>query len=503
MSKLEDEDKTWLDDTTWLKEKMLKESEEIEVPESLSPDSIRKKLEHVEQKHFYQDWRKSAAIAASFVIVASASLQAGKMIERKGNAIKSNMPVEVTDHVEPQQTMVTADITGTATPENKPGNSAATNKNPVTQKKPGGNKQDQHGYVKPNTTKKEPVTVSKTRSFKEGNGKRTVTDGDIIYSGDGKDIVVQKYADNQVTEMKRMEVNKEPEEFYMLSSQLVCIASDKQEGTTVYTYNVGEDAQLEEASSLSVEGDYQCSYQEGEELYVFTDTGKVQKINTSENQSTTFSVEETGAKYFVSGQSIYTLKASDEGTSIQSYKIENDTLEKGESTKCSEPIDNILAIQGEGDHLELLSAKKDGISFLQYDEQMRLVNEKNNKLGDTVFAGEFTDDGILVFGNEDTKLQLSMLSQNSLETKSTVSIEGVSSVSIGDLAISENESVFGFAASSAESEESTYYVYDYDQNKGFKEAKTQQVDTEKVENDFVVGDSVLVTDSDGVGVLVE
>lgn len=498
MSKLEFDE-----DNTWLKEMMLKESEHIEVPASLEPEAIRKKLEGVEQKHINLDWKRSVMVAASFVIVAGASLQAGKMLERGKSSTFSNVPVEVTESAGQEKADDKNEVKESAKPKKEPQGSAGSQKKPTGNKSPQSHNAGQAGHITADTNKADNVKVSETRAFKEGDGKKTVTDGDIIYSGEGKDIVIQKYTDSQVKEVNRMSVNKDAEEFYIVSDQLVCITSDTQDGTTVFTYDVDEDTQLQEKTAVSVEGGYQCSYQEGNELYVFTDTGNVQQINVTDGQTNTFSVDEKDAKYFVSGQSLYTLSKNDAGTSIQSYRLEGDSLQKGESTVCNERLDDILAIQGEGSKLELLSAQKDGISYLQFDDQMRLVDEKKNEMGDQVFAGDFTENGILVFGNDSSKVQLSMLHQDSLETKNTVSIEDVSSVSIGDLSLKENGSLYGFAASTAESKESTYYVYNYNDSKGFEETKAQQVDADKVENEFVIGDTVLVADAGGVDVLVE
>ena len=58
---------------------------------------------------------------------------------------------------------------------------------------------------------------------------------------------------------------------------------------------------------------------------------------------------------------------------------------------------------------------------------MRLINDKKNSLGEQVFAGEFTDNGVLVFSNDTKSIQLSMLQNESLETKDTVSLKDTES----------------------------------------------------------------------------
>lgn len=491
------------DDNKWLEDRMLQESQEIKIPESLEPENMLVKLQGVEQKHPNLSWKKSAVIAASFVLVAGVSLHTGRVLERSNQTPHKIEPVQITQETEVKQesevkeTEDRAEIQEEVKKEDVPKRTQADNKKDPVHKK------EEQGHLESTSHSEKKIPVSEPRSFVEGDGKRSVTDGTTIYSGEGKEVVIQEYTSNQVKEIARLTVNQMTKEFYLLSDKLVCITSDDDNGTAVNTYDVSDKTEPQEVTTLSVDGNYQCSYQDGDNVYVFTDKGNMQKIDVANNETNTFSVEETDAKYFMAEESVYALTKSEQGTRIQSYKVEDDSLQVGESAECTSSLKNIIAIQSKGSDLELLTAETDGVRIQRFDDQMRLINDKKNSLGEQVFAGEFTDSGILVFSNNTSSIQLNMLQNDSLETKDTVSLEDTESVSIGDLTLTDDGTKFGFVTNNTESKENTYCIYDYSDNSGFSEAKTKQVCVEKVENDFAIGDSVLLADKEGIEILIE
>lgn len=491
------------DDNKWMEDRMLQESQEIKIPESLEPENMLVKLQEVNQKHPNQGWKKSAIIAASFVLVAGVSLHTGRILEKSNQKPHKIEPVQVTQESEDKQESEVLETEDKAQRKEEVKKEDVPKKTQTDSKKDKENKKQEEGHMDSTDQSEKKIPVSEPRSFVEGNGKRSVTDGTTIYSGEGKEVVIQEFVSNEVKEVARMNVNQMAKEFYLLSDKLVCVASDDNNGTIVSTYDVSDKTEPQEVTTLSVDGNYQCSYQDGDNVYIFTDKGNLQKVDVENNGANTFAIEETDAKYFVSEGSVYALKKSDQGTRIQSYQLEGDSLQVGESTECNVPLKNIIAIQGKDSNLELLAAETDGVRIQRFDNQMRLINDKKNSLGEQVFAGEFTDSGILVFSNDTNSIQLSMLQNDSLETKDTVSLEDTESVSIGDLTLTDDGTRFGFVSSDTESKENTYCVYDYSENGGFSETKTKQVYIEKVENDFVIGDSVLVADKEGIEVLME
>lgn len=491
------------DDNKWLEDRMLQESQEIKIPESLEPENMLVKLQGVEQKHPNWGWRKSAVVAASFVLVAGVSLHTGRMLEKSNQKPHKIEPVQVTQETTVKLENEVEEVKDKTDRKEEIKQEDAPAKSQADSKKNQVDKEEEKGHMESTSQSEKKIPVSEPRSFVEGDGKRSVTDGTTIYSGEGKEVVIQEYASNQVKEIARLTVNQMAKEFYLLSNKLVCITSDDNNGTAVSTYDVSDKTEPQEVTTLSVDGNYQCSYQDGDNVYVFTDKGNLQKIDVANNATNTFTVEETDAKYFMAEESVYALKKSDQGTRIQSYKVEGDSLQVGESAECTSSLKNIIAIQGKGSNLELLTAETDGVRILRFDHQMRLINDKKNSLGEQVFAGEFTDSGILVFSNNTSSIQLNMLQNDSLETKDTVSLEDTESVSIGDLTLADDGTKFGFVTNNTESQENTYCIYDYSENGGFSEAKTKQVCVEKVENDFVIGDSVLLADKEGIEVLME
>ncbi|SET50718.1 beta-propeller domain-containing protein [[Clostridium] polysaccharolyticum] len=471
------------DDIKWLEERMGKESEEIEIPKALEPDQMLEKVKGMEQKHSNNRRRKTAVMAVSLVLVVGASLQTGRMMERASQK----------SFVEDRGVVaVVADL-----PEKEKNHDNKGHKESVV------NNHKEKVDKKLEDVDKKTIPVSELRGFKEGDGKGAVTDGSMIYSGAGKNIIFSKYDSDQVQEVKRLEVEQETKDFYLFPEHLVCIMSDEKNGTTVSVFDVSSLDEPKMAFTKSIEGNYQCSYQNGDNLYVFTDTGRLNYINVGSNQTSTFSLEESGAKYYMSDNMIYALKQSDQGTEIQSYKLEEGTLEKGEEVTSNVLLDNIVAVQGAGQSIELLAAESDGIRLIQYDEHMRFLYDKKNKLGEQIFAGEFTENGILIFGNDTFNIHLSMLESGTLETKDRVSIESAQSVSIGELSLKEDGSKVGFLSSSADLQDSAYCVYDYSENGGFAERNTKQVKVGKVENELVIGSSVLLADSSGGEVIVD
>lgn len=489
------------DDIKWLEERMRKESEEIEIPKSLEPEQMLEKLKGVEQKHGNSSWRKTAVMAASLVLVVGASLQTGRMMERANQKSFVEEKVEVSEEANIPVKEESSKNEKNPNTENKESTVSEPKQN--TDKKPSKKKPNKKVNKELEDAGRKTIPVSKPRGFKEGDGKGSVTDGSMIYSGDGKSIVVSEYDSNQIKEVKRLEVNQNAKDLYLLSEQLVCVMSDEENGTTVSTFDLSNEDESETVSTISVDGNYQCSYQDGDNLYVFTDTGSMQHIDVSTDETSTFSLEESDAKYYVSDNMVYALSESSQGTEIQSYKLGEGTLEKGEQVTSDVSLDNIVAVQGTNQNIELLAAESDGVRLMQYDEQMRLIHDKKNELEEQVFAGEFTENGIIVFGNDTYNIQLSMLEAGTLETIDRVAIENAQSVSIGELSLKEDGSKVGFVANSIDSEETTYCVYDYSENSGFAESNTKQVDVEKVENELLIGSSVLLANSDGGEVVVD
>lgn len=494
------------EDLKWLEERMYKESEDIEVPESLAPERMLEKLKGVQQKRANTGWYKYAAIAASIALFGGVCWQAGR---DSGNGKGTAVMVAENTQVTKQPVTTLSSESNLVTPETVKKNNKKDDVSDTVTTHKGENHTSKHEKKKVNKldsineTDDKEVVVCEARSFVEGDAKRTVTDGNIIFSGEGNDVVVQEYASDQINEIKRLSINEEAQAFYLNDDSLVCIASDKGSNTTIYTYNVESYSEPLEVSTISVDGTYQCSYQEKDDIYVFTSNGKMQKINMETQESSTMDVGETDSKYYVSGETIYAFKQSGDKTRIQSFHVEENSLKEAESVECAVSFKKVVAVSGEGEELKLLGAEEDGIRMLQFDEQMRLVDDKKNSLGQNVFAADFTSDGILVMGNEKANVTLSMLKQDTLETKDTTCIEDVETVSIGDLSLTDDASKFGFMACHENSQANTYYVYDYSNNGGFKEIKTKQVETGKVENEFAVGNSVLLADTDGIEVLVK
>lgn len=481
----------------WLEERMKQESEEAAVPESLEPEQILKKLKMEKPKTPKYNWKKTAILAASFLVAAGVSLQVGSMVNSNSPKSSSNseeMSMDATTNEADQaaeQAAGNSEVNGT---EEKKTADTETEKNAIA---------DQLESDSSLELKSQQDDFYEQQSFTEGEGKAAAVTGSIIYTGSGKDVVVSQYAEGTVNEITRITLNQEAKEFYQTDNMLVCISTDGNGGTTIYGFDITNKKSPQMNATISAGGNLKCSYLEGNILYVFTDTGNLQRMDLSNSQTNTFSVAETSAKYYMSGESVYTFQKDDEGTSIQKYVLSNGSFTRAEQVICKASMDAIAAVKGDGVNLELLAAEEDGASLHVFDQQMRLVKTKKNILGAKVFAGEFTEKGILVYSYSETDAAISMLDEESMETRHTAEQKNRTQIRKGNLVLDAKKMWFGFTAKEAGSGTFLYGVFSYDAGNGFTEIKSTETGNAAITGDFLVNDAVLDMQADGIEVLLK
>lgn len=479
----------------WLEERMKQESEKIVVPESLEPEQIAKKLKMEGQKSGKRNWKKTAIVAASFLAVAGVSLQAGRMIgnDSPKNSTTEEYFMDATMEQANEETASDADNMEASGAEDKLEADKEAERNEVAVDKSN------------SVSSQESATDDcyEQQSFLEGDGKAAAAAGSVIYSGSGKDVVVSEYAEGTVKEVTRIALNQEAKEFYQTGNTLACISTDGNGGTTIYGFDITSKKSPQMNATISAGGNLKCSYLEGTVLYVFTDTGTLQRMDLSNNQTNTFSVAETDAKYYMAGESVYTFQKDDEGTSIQKYVLSNGSFTMAEQVVCKAAMDTIAAVKGDGDNLELLVAEEDGASLQVFDNQMRLIKTKKNILGAQVFGGTFTENGILVYSYSGTDATLSMLDEASMETRHVAELNNRTRLHMGNLLPDTKKTWLGFTTKEAGADTFFYSVYSYDVDNGFTEVKSTETGNEAITGDFLINDTVLNIQADGIEVLLE
>lgn len=473
--------KNWdQEDFTWLEGMMKQESEEIDIPESLSPERIQEKLEQVTQNHSKKNGKRAVIAAASLLLVAGVAWQAGRM---SNTGFDSDCSDQVTEEFAETESLENSMADST-------GESSSLSDGAEIGREENGIAED---TVSDSVEMEESVAEQKiyfndVAGFQEGNGSTVVTDGTYVYVGEGKELVISKFQSGEMIELSRMSGSQLIQELYLVNETLVSIVSEG-ESTSIVRFQLERKENPREIGTVSVDGAWQCSYLEDNVLYVFTNTGSVQRYDILSQQTNTFSVEEQGAKYYQAGEAVYAFTEGDTGCVIQKYVMSKGAFQKGKSAICEIELNRILAVKGDGTDLELLLSGKTEVTLQVYDKEMRLIQTKNNSLGAEVFAGTFTRSGIFTMSYLENEVKFNLLDEKSLETKAEKVVMGFTQIGIGNLVIQEEPMRIGFSGWNPETEEKKYYLYSYDERKGLEQVSSSVLH-EVLEEDFMLQGSV-------------
>lgn len=488
-------------DSKWLEDWMRAESEELEIPESLEPENIAKKLQGVKQKnkHDVRAWGKTAIAAAACLAVLGLSvkvLQMGSM--KKDCSFDSANLVESAgagdeSFTEEAESPVQDSNTSLDNKENFPENSV---ENSVENFAECDEVAKENQEIALDTVDIEAMLSGAGIGFLKGNGNTILKEGGCIFTGEDKELVVSDYENGNVKEITRVPMNQEVREFQYTSGKLICLTSDTM-STTIDLCQIENPSEPRNVSTISVDGDYQCSYLDGEVLYVFTQAQKMQRVDLASGQTNTFSFDDWMDGYYVKDGSIYGVCAVDDGTWIREYEIAEGALKKGGEVKGNFQMDSVLDIRKVDSTLELLIKKGTTVTLISYDEELRKTGEKANELGAVDCAGVFTSKGILVVSVKEQEALISMLSEENLQTTESKLLQGIQKIELGRFWISDENGWIGFAKYHDENEAGSYEVYQYDE-KGITEVKYGSVAPAIQLNEIVYGDTVW---NQGVGKL--
>lgn len=490
-------------DGEWLEDWMKAESEEISIPESLEPENVAKRLQGVVQnKSRKRDWKKTAmAVAASVAVVglSVAAFQLGgesdrfSMLADKDESVQENIMQEsAVQEDSAQDEMGLDNEIGKEMESDKDSADVVEDKEPAMD-------------FSQTTLNEENAATGICREgikFQEGNGDCVVAAGSYIYTGEGKELIVSALEEGTVKETTRITMNQDVQAFQYAEGLLACMMSNDG-NTTIMVYQTEDPINLQNISTISVEGDYQCSYLEGKILYVFTAAGKVQRVELESGNTITFAFDEMIDEYYVYGDTIYGFLTVDEGTLIREYQFEQGALKKGEEVAGEFTMDTVLAIRRNGANLQFLIKKENAIALTTYDEQLKKIDEKINSIVADDFAGAFTNQGVLLIGIKEQEAFISMMDEENMRTKNSKLLKGIQKIEVGRLWLSDEKSWIGLGVYHQENAAGTYKVYEYSEENGISVVKDSSITWDIPLHELVSGDSVMNAAAGKISVLVE
>lgn len=376
----------------WLKNEVDKEKEKIPVPDSLSPENVRSKIDGINQNSSHRSWKKTAMWVASFLLVVGVSVQVGRVIESKGGSKSSNESCETNDM-----------------------------------------KSDDSNQVAKEAEQQEDSTDEKSsnlriQSFQEGNGNTMVHQGDIVFYGIEKDLVVADCKGGTVKEISRMAMNQKVKEFQLVDNILACIISDGNGSTTVNVFGLDDVTHPQTKSTISVGGNYQCSYLINGVLYFFTDTGSVQRMDVRNNQTTSFSVEEKNAKYCMSEDSVYTISKDKEGTVVQRYGLDQGSMQKKEKKVYPFDREQLLDVAIKNGTLNMAVADEEKVALYQLDTNGMKEKKLERTFTQSVVGAEYTEAGLYVLTEGTDSSNIELLDFQAGNTLKSVVLSGATNI---------------------------------------------------------------------------
>lgn len=239
----------------WLEEKMKQESEEIEIPESLSPEKMLEKLkllnqqeeieesypehniqnENLNQKHqFLKKGKRIFIAAATFAFVVGVSWQVGKI----AHFSSTDEDCSAVESVCEDATMDSA----------------------------------------------EAIEDSENQEYDEASllEKVEYRDGTYSYEGEANQVIIKK-GDQEVTQLT---LEQDVKYILRYARILICITSDG-ETTSICTFSVDDFEQVEHpqmTGTASIEASYEGFYMEGSTLSIITGEGKEETFDIREIQ---------------------------------------------------------------------------------------------------------------------------------------------------------------------------------------------------------------------------
>lgn len=481
-------------DSKWLEDWMKAESEEIEIPESLEPENVAKMLQGVKQKKHreFRQWRKTAIGVAACLAVVGLSIKVLQMGDIKKDC--SFDSANLVESAEKESDSVVEEAESQVQDKNS---NAVTSEDSVVDD---GDKKEKEESVL-DTVDVEATLSGGGTGFFNGNGNSILEEDGYLYTVKNKTFVVSVYENGKVSEVTKVPMNQEVREFQYLNGKLACLTSDTL-STTISVYQMKNPLEPKNVVTISVEGEYQCSYLDGEVLYVFTQAQKVQRVDLVSGGTNTFSLEEGMDAYYVEGGSIYGICAVEDGTWIREYYVDEGALKKGGEVTGDFQMDSVLDIHKVDSKLEFLVKKGTTVALISYDEELRKTGEKANELGAVDCAGVFTTKGILVVSVKEQEALISMLDEKNLQTKESKLLQGIQKIKLGSFWLSAENGWIGLAKYHDENEAGSYEVYQYDEN-GITEVKYGNVESAMQLSEVLVGDAVLNQDVGKLEVLVK
>lgn len=477
-------------DSKWLEDWMKAESEEIDIPESLEPENVAKMLQGVKQKnhHDSRQWRKTAIGVAACLAVVGLSMTALQMGDSKkdcsfdsANLVESAKE-ESNSFVEETESLVQDNNSNLGSKEESPIYDETTTKK-------------QEGVLE--TADVGAMLSGEGTGFSKGNGNSILEEDGCLYTGEEKELVVSTLEKGSVKEVTRVSMNQEVREFQYVDKKLACLTSDTL-STTITVYQMENPSEPKEGLSISVDGDYQCSYLDGEMLYVFTQAQKVQRVDLASGGTNTFSLDDGMDAYYVEDGFIYGVCAVEDGTWIREYEISESALKKGGDVTGDFWLNSVMDIRKVGSKLEFLVKKGTTVTLITYDEELRKTGEKTNELGAVDCAGVFTNKGILVVSVKEQEAFISMLDEENMQTKGSKLLQGIQKIELGRFWLSDENGWIGLAKYHDENEAGSYEVYQYDSEQGITEVNYGSVEPAIQLNEVVCGSAVV---NEGVGKL--
>lgn len=480
------------EDFTWLEDTMKQESEEIEVPDSLSPEKMKEKLENVSQNSWRKKEKRIVTAAASAALITVAAWQAGRL---SNFGLNSSSMGQVKR--EPAQIETAESSIKDFTEENKGLSDRAEEEKSaetgMASEDMGKNSLESEETVKEQDTSAALDKVEQSDSFQivkdfqEGEGKLAVTSGAYIYFGKGKDLVISKFQSGEMTELTRVSGNQPIKELYLIGKKLICITSEGG-STGIETFYLEKSDILQKKDTVFVDGAWQCSYLEEDMLYVFTEKGNIEQYDILNQQLNVFSTEEQGAKYYQTGEIVYAFSQNEAGCSIQKYIMSSGKLRKDKSAVCEAARESIVAVEGDGMNLKLLLAEESKVTLQVYDKEMRLIQVKSNDLGAEVFTGKFTKEGVLVLSYLGEEMKCNLLAEETLETKAEKVVMGCMQIISKNLVLQEEPMRIGFSGWNSDTGEEKYYLYSYEESRGFEQINSDVL-SQVLQEDFMLENS--------------
>ena len=296
----------------WLEEKMKQESEEIEIPESLSPEKMLEKLkqldqqeeieesypdnsiqnENLNQKHqFLKNGKRILIAAATFTLVAGVSWQVGKIAhfsstDEDCSAVESvECEDAMMDSVEITESEV---LDGVEAGQEQSKESVQESTQEKTQEDVPNSKGFDYTLASPSedttTDSAEAIEDSENQEYGEDALSERVEyrDGTYNYEGEANQVIIKK-GDQEVTQLT---LEQDVKYILRYARILICITSDGVT-TSICTFSVDDFEHVEHpqmTGTVSIEASYEGFYMEGSTLSIITGEGKDETFDIREIQ---------------------------------------------------------------------------------------------------------------------------------------------------------------------------------------------------------------------------